>query len=464
MARILLVDDEASIRHILSLLLTEHGHAVTAVGSGEAALDVVAAEPFEVVLLDMSLPGINGLAVLRKLRDRGDQAPCIVLTAHGTIRSAVEAVKAGAFDYLTKPFDNDELLIAIARAAEHLKLQTEVIALRAELKTRQEFSGIVATSALMRDVLRQMSRIAGDDGPVLILGESGTGKELVARGIHQQSSRNRGPFVAVNCSAIPAALVEAEFFGYERGAFTDAKETRPGKFEQADGGTLFLDEVGDLHIDAQAKLLRVLQEHVITRLGGRGTIAVNVRVVAATNHDLERAVKVGGFREDLFYRLNVLSLRLPPLRERGEDLSFLIEHFLGRLCAKTGASVSGISPEAMRLLLAHEWRGNVRELENVLHRAVVLAEGPLLRAADLPASVGGGQAAAADGASAYPLTLAASVERTVERVERALIQAALMETGGNQTAAADSLGINRKTLFNKLRLYGLAPVVESDES
>jgi DNA-binding NtrC family response regulator len=373
-------------------------------------------------------------------------------------------VKAGAFDYLTKPFDNDELLIAIARAAEHLKLQTEVIALRAELKTRQEFSGIVATSALMRDVLRQMSRIAGDDGPVLILGESGTGKELVARGIHQQSSRNRGPFVAVNCSAIPAALVEAEFFGYERGAFTDAKETRPGKFEQADGGTLFLDEVGDLHIDAQAKLLRVLQEHVITRLGGRGTIAVNVRVVAATNHDLERAVKVGGFREDLFYRLNVLSLRLPPLRERGEDLSFLIEHFLGRLCAKTGASVSGISPEAMRLLLAHEWRGNVRELENVLHRAVVLAEGPLLRAADLPASVGGGQAAAADGASAYPLTLAASVERTVERVERALIQAALMETGGNQTAAADSLGINRKTLFNKLRLYGLAPVVESDES
>ena len=228
MARILLVDDEASIRHILSLLLTEHGHAVTAVGSGEAALEVVAAEPFEVVLLDMSLPGINGLAVLRKLRDAAIVLS-IVLTAHGTIRSAVEAVKAGAFDYLTKPFDNDELLIAIARAAEHLKLQTEVIALRAELKTRQEFSGIVATSALMRDVLRQMSRIAGDDGPVLILGESGTGKELVARGFHQQSSRNRGPFVAVSCSAIPAALVEAEFFGYERGAFTDAKETRPGR-------------------------------------------------------------------------------------------------------------------------------------------------------------------------------------------------------------------------------------------
>jgi len=462
MSRLLLVDDEPGIRRVLSVFLAGEGHEVSTAASGEEAVERFRATKPEVIILDLSLPNMDGLGVMKAIADEGALPPCIVMTAHGTIRSAVHAMRSGAFDYLTKPFDNDELSIVINRATAHLRLQSELATVKKDLQTQLQFSGIVGASTPMRDVLRKLSRIASDDGAVLVTGESGTGKELVARAIHLQSSRKSGPFIAVNCSAIPSSLMEAEFFGADRGAFTDARETRPGKFEQAQGGTIFLDEVGDLPIDAQAKLLRVLQERIVHRLGGRKGISVDVRVIAATNKDLEKAVAKGEFREDLYYRLNVLGLRLPPLRERGEDLGFLIDHFLTRLSSKVDGAVTTLSPEARRLLLAHEWLGNVRELENTLHRAVVLAEGPTLTAADLPASMGGRQGEPAAKEST-DLTLGACVARAVERVERALIQAALSEARGNRTLAAQSLGINRKTLFVKLRQYEMA-VGEDEES
>ena len=307
----------------------------------------------------------------------------------------------------------------------------------------------------MKEVFRIMTRVSANEGTVLVLGESGTGKELVARAIHRRSARAGGPFVAVNCSAIPATLIESEFFGTERGAFTDARESRPGRFELARQGTLFLDEVGDLPLEAQAKLLRALQEKEITRLGGRRTVPIDVRVIAATNKDLHGEVDAGRFRQDLYFRLDVLSLRLPPLRERGEDVGILIDHFLADLGREGGASELPLSAEARRLLLAYDWPGNVRELENVLRRALVVSDGSAIRAIDLPARLRGAAETSPEAAGEQS-SLATMVARTVERVERALIQTALAACRGNRSAAADQLGINRKTLFNKMRQYGLA--------
>lgn len=463
MARVLVVDDEDRIRRVLNLLLTDAGYDVTAANSGETAIREVEGAAFDVMLLDMTLPGLSGLDVMRALQDRGRMPVCIVVTAFGSIRSAVDAVKAGAFDYLTKPFDNEQLLLSVARGVEHRRLHAEVDALRTEIESRYGFGEIVGSSQAMRDLLRVMAKVSASDATVLILGESGTGKELVAHAIHRRSRRAAGPFVAVNCSAIPSTLVEAEFFGHERGAFTDAKEARPGKFEQAHSGTLFLDEIGDLPLDSQAKLLRALEEREVTRLGAIKPIATDVRVLAATNKPLESVVARGGFREDLFWRLNVLSLRLPPIRERAEDLNDLIDHLLARSSRDLGTSASSLAPDARRLLLAHDWPGNVRELENVLRGSLILAEDDVIRVSDLPARLRGGNLSDLSGANGATPTLTEAVNRATERLERSMIRAALDNASGSRSQAAEALGINRKTLFNKMRSYGLVADTDEDQ-
>ena len=462
MARLLIVDDERQLLIVLQALLTEQGFEVAIAESGEQAVSVADRFKPDLVILDVTLPGISGLETFNQLRGQFPLLPCIFMTAYGTIRSAVDAIRAGGDDYLPKPFDNHHLLLAIRRSLELRRLNTEVEELRTVLNKQYGLHDVVGISAAMREIFRIASRVAASDATVLILGESGTGKELVARGIHRQSTRSAGAFVAVNCSAIPATLVEAEFFGHERGAFTDAKETRLGKFEQAQRGTLFLDEVGDLPIEAQAKLLRVLQDRQVTRLGGRRPIDVDVRVLAATNKDLDAAVRKGLFREDLFWRLNVLSVRLPPLRERPEDLPLLIDSLLDRLNQEQGIQVRGVTPEARRLMSLHDWPGNVRELENTLRRAAILSDTPDIRVADLPPRIRGGSNAAGADDDRARLTLGDAARRAVERVERTLIQASLDAHGGNRSEMAASLGINRKTLFNKLRGYGMVGDQDSD--
>jgi DNA-binding NtrC family response regulator len=459
MARILIVDDQEQIRKILTVLLRDQGHRVESRGSAEEALELQSELEPELVLLDLKLPGMQGNEALEKLLAATPVPDVVIMTAYASIRSAVEAMRAGAFDYITKPFDNDELLLLVDRVLEVRRLHQEVDDLRTELETRYGFREIIGISRPMQEVFRVMAKVAQVDATLLVYGESGTGKELVAKAVHRRSQRGEGPFIAVNCGAIPQTLIESEFFGHERGAFTDARETRPGSFERASGGTLFLDEIAELPLDAQAKLLRALQEGQITRLGGRRPIEVDVRVLAATHRDLEAMVREGRFREDLFWRINVVSLTLPPLRKREQDLPLLIDHLLDRISRELGVEVGTIQEPARRLLLEYDWPGNVRELENVLTRALVLCEGDELTAADLPARIrrdalGPGEAEMGD---LEDLDLAEAVRQASERVERAMIRTHLETHDGNRTATAESLGISRKTLFNKMRQYDLDP-------
>ncbi|HEX9943026.1 MAG TPA: sigma-54 dependent transcriptional regulator [Thermoanaerobaculia bacterium] len=457
MANILIVDDERPIRRILSVLLQERRHRVTDVGSGEEVLAALPEAKPDLVLLDLKLPGIDGLETLKRLRALHPRLDVVMMTAHGTISSAVEAMRRGAFDYVTKPFDNDELLMIVDRALEMRRLSAEVESLREDLEARYGFSEIVGVSRELQEVFRMMAKVVRVDVTVLVTGESGTGKELVARAIHRRSPRSQGPFVAVNCSAIPQTLVESEFFGHEKGAFTDARETRLGKFEQADGGSLFLDEVGDLALDAQAKLLRALQERQIHRIGARAPRPVDVRVIAATNKDLKKESREGRFREDLYWRLNVVHIRLPALRERRADLPILIDHFVDRFNRELGLAVQSITPDARQLLCEYQWPGNVRELENTLCQAMILCEEDTLTVSDLPGRVRGEPA---DGMASSPsdlsrLSLADAVTEATERLEKVMILSRLAEHRGSRTATAESLGISRKTLFNKMRQYGL---------
>jgi DNA-binding NtrC family response regulator len=461
MSSILIVDDETGLRSIVASILAGHGYDVTEAGSGEEALACALTTRFDVVLLDLTLPGINGIETLKQLRDRDPEVPILLMTAYGSVKTAVEAMRNGAFDYLQKPVDYEELLLTIRRALEARGLRAEVAALREELAGKYGFNDIVGLSAPMRTVFGLMSKAASRDVTVLVLGESGTGKELVARAIHRTGPRAHAPFVAVNCSAIPSTLVESEFFGHERGAFTDAREARAGRFEQANGGTLFLDEIGDLPIEAQAKLLRVLQEGRVSRLGSTRESKVNVRVIAATNKNLEAAIAKGKFREDLFYRLNVVSIRLPPLRDRPEDLGLLVDSLLERIAHELNIPTPGIAPEARRQLLSYEWPGNVRELENTLRHALVVLDGGVVRLEHLPARTRWLNDAQASGGDEAALSLHEALRRATERVERGLIMAALSETRGNRSAAAQKLEINRKTLFNKMKEYGFSS--ESDE-
>ena len=468
-ARILVADDEPSIRWLLDRLLRQAGHAVTVVEDGAAALARASAEPFDLAFVDIRMPGLDGLEALSRLRAESPETAVIVMTAHGSVRSAVEAMQRGAYDYLAKPFDNDEVLLLVERALSAKALAREVVELRTGIQEVWEFGALVGKSPRMQEVYKTIGRIAGTDVTVLIQGESGTGKEVVARAIHHYSRRAGKPFVAVSCATIPATLLEAELFGHERGAFTDAHQRRLGRFELAQGGTVYLDEVADMGPELQPKLLRVLQEREFERIGGGDPIRVDVRVVAATNRDLEQMIRDGRFREDLYYRLNVVSLTLPPLRERREDVPFLVDHFLTKYAGELGERA--LAADALDRLVDYAWPGNVRELENVVQHAMVMATGGVILPEHLPI---------APEASAPPPregTLEQLIQAKLEEcvrglgtresanlyelvlglVERPLLRAVLRETGGNQLRAAALLGINRNTLRKKLRALGLKP-------
>jgi DNA-binding NtrC family response regulator len=451
MAHVLVVDDERPIRRILRVLLEEQGYSVAEAGTGAEGVSAFEQHAADAVLLDLRLPDMDGIETMSRIQRLGSPA-CIVMTAHGSIQSAVSAIRRGAYDYLTKPFDNDELLLTLSRALEYERMRTEVRELRRELKSRYGLDRMVGSGPKMRAVFESIERMARVDATVLVTGESGTGKELVARAIHESSARAGGPFLTVNCGAVPAALFESEFFGSERGAFTDARETRPGKFEQAGGGTLFLDEAGELPLEVQVKLLRVLEEHTVTRIGGQKAIRADVRVIAATNRGLEEAIANGAFRQDLFYRLSVLQIELPPLRERGEDIPALTRHLIAKMNVRLKLRVDGIADGALAALKAYAWPGNIRELENVLCQAMIYSDGRSIEAADLPERLRRRDLSAA---AARTGTLADAVEAVVAQVEREMIVKRLAQFRGSRTAAAESLGISRKTLFNKMRQYGM---------
>lgn len=456
MARILIVDDEPRIRKIVSLLLREAGHEIREAASAEGAIEAHEGFSPAVVLLDLNLPEMSGLEAIPLLLEKDPEPSIIIMTAYGTIRSAVDAMRAGAFDYVTKPFDNDELLLVIERALEVQRLNAEVESLRSELESRYGFSEIIGICPGMQEVFRIMSRVKDLDATVLVTGESGTGKELISRAIHRHSKRSAGPFVAVNCSAIPETLIEAEFFGHEKGAFTDAQQPRAGKFEQADRGTLFLDEIGDLPLDAQAKLLRVLQDRIVTRLGGKDPKKVDVRVISATNKNLQEMVREGTFRKDLYWRIIVVEIKLPPLRERREDLPLLIDFLIQGFNQRLGLKLSNVSPGCRDLLVAYEWPGNIRELENVLCQAMILCESDRLSPTDLPPRVRGEEFV--EESSSLDLdssTLTDAVQAMIDRLEGRLIRQRLRKCNGNRQSTAESLGISRKTLFNKMKHLGI---------
>ena len=449
MDRILVVDDERKIRTILARLLRDEGYEVADADSGPEAMEVAKAFRPDLVLMDLSMPGMDGIEAMAAISESVPGAETIIMTAYGSIESAVEAMRRGALDYLTKPFDNDELLLRIAHLLERKHLRREVDALKEELNRRYAFENIVAVSGEMQTIFEIMQRVSGTDVTVLIEGESGTGKELIVRAIHQHSARSEGPFVPINCAALPLNLIENELFGHEKGAFTDATERYVGKFEQADGGTLFLDEITELPPEAQAKLLRAIQEREITRIGGDRSIPVDVRLVAVTNRNLDALMEEGSFRRDLYFRINVVSIRIPPLRARKEDIPVLVDHFLGLFNERLGTSISGVSEEVSELFRVYDWPGNVRELENVLQGALVVARDRILHVADLPLRMQTmSQMREEKGRSG---TLA----DMVERLERRVISEALKAEGGNRTRTAGRLGITRKTLLAKIGAYRL---------
>jgi DNA-binding NtrC family response regulator len=448
-SRVLIVDDERTLRGIVATVLEDAGYEILALESGEEALTRAPDFEPDVALVDLRLTGIDGVETMEKLFEKlGPASPAfIIMTAHGTIRSAVDAIRKGALDYVTKPFDNDELKLTVERAVQMRRLEQRVEALESQLDDRFRPENMVGQSGAMDAVFRMIDRIAPVDTTVLVTGETGTGKELVARAIHRYSGRKDGPFVAVNCGAIPQTLMESSFFGHERGAFTDAKTTRRGAFEQANGGTLFLDEVGELSAAAQVGMLRALEEGQIRRVGGERAIPVNVRFIAATNRDLQAEIDAGRFREDLYWRLNVVAVQLPALRERPEDIPPLADHFVAKHASRLELEPRLLHPEALALLVAYDWPGNVRELENALESALALARGPAIVGADLPARLNHASQDALD----YGPTLAEAADRARAAVEERMIVEALREADGNRTQAAQRLGVSRKTLFNKMR-------------
>ncbi len=446
-ASILLIDDDDSLRRVMEFSLTEAGHKVRTAASGEEGLRLLEKDSFDAVITDITMPGMSGMEVLAQVRRRDTHIPVIVITAYGTIESAVEAMKRGAFDYITKPVSRDELRLTLEKAVRMRRLEKENVELRAEVTDRYRFESIIGSSEKMKEVLDLAGRVAVSDASLLITGESGTGKELLAKGVHFNSRRADGPFIAVNCAAIPDSLIESELFGHVRGAFTGAVKDKEGKFELADGGTLFLDEIGDLRIDLQAKILRALQEREVERVGGAKPVSVDVRVIAATNRDIEQAVKDGAFREDLYYRLNVITLFIPPLRDRKEDIPLLASHFLKKF--NKDADVR-IDPGALSQLTAYGWPGNVRELENVIERASVLKRGALITRDELPEKLTKEKPGVEDIILNLP-------DRgiSLEDLEKSLIIKALDKHKGNQTRAAEYLGITRPTLIYRMEKFGL---------
>lgn len=448
--RILIVDDEEGMRRLLARLLQKEGYEVLTAASGPEALRLLRGDAFDLVVTDIQMPEMNGLQLLDEIHAYDPSLPVIVITAYGTVENAVQALRAGAYDYITKPFENDEIRLTIAKALERQRLVSENRYLQQALEDRYSFSGIVGGSSAMRRIFETASAVAASNASVLITGESGTGKELIARSIHFSSARREKPFIVLNCAALSEGVLESELFGHERGAFSGAVALKKGRFELAHEGTLFIDEVGEMSLTAQVKLLRVIQEHEFERVGGTKTIRTDVRIVAATNKNLEAEVRRGAFREDLFYRLNVINLHLPPLRERREDIEPLARHFLKRYAVETGKKITDLSSRALSSLLAYEWPGNVRELQNVMERAVVLCRGDIITPRDFPQGIQG-----EDEIQLHLPERGGSLTEILEDLERQLIVQTLQREDYSQTRAAALLGIKRTTLRYKMEKYQL---------
>jgi DNA-binding NtrC family response regulator len=454
-SKILIVDDEKKICSILEKILSDEGFIVKSVYSGEEALEVVETFIPELILMDQNMTGMNGIEATVRIKEKMPDITVIILTAYGSIPNAVEAIKRGAYDYILKPFDNEELLITISRALERNRLTKEINLLKKELQGKYDFKNIISISSKMQRMFEQIYRVRDTNATVLIQGESGTGKELVVKAIHYHSQRKDKPLVAINCGAIPVNLIESEFFGYERGAFTDAKERKIGKFEQANGGTIFLDEISELPLDNQVKLLRVLDEKKITRIGGNESVPVDIRVIAATNRDLQENVSKGIFRLDLFYRLNIFNITVPPLRERKEDIPLLVEHFIDEYNKHLNLSIKNISRLAMDYLQEYEWPGNVRELENAIQSAMILSKDEIIRLENLPLNIQGFPEPVNE-TDLGETGLEERIKQFSIKHEKIIILKALEKCNNNRTNTAILLKISRKTLFNKMKKYGIS--------
>ena len=462
MKNILVVDDEESLRWVLKKGLEKKGYNVHTAENGRTALSFLSKNEYLLIFLDIFLPDINGLKLLEDIKKERENIVVVIMTAQGTMKSTIEAMQKGAYDYITKPFDMEEIYLLIDRIENLKRLEKRVCTLEEELKTKYDAGEIIGKSQKMKEVFKMIGRAASSDTTVFITGESGTGKELVARALYMSSKRSKGPFIAVNCAAIPKELIESELFGYEKGAFTGATELREGKFELADGGTLFLDEIGDMDVSLQAKLLRVIQEREFYRIGGRIPIKVDVRIITATNQDIDSAIREKRFREDLYHRLNVITISLPPLRERREDIPILAKHFLKRFSNELNSNVKNITDDAIDILKSHEWKGNVRELENIIKRAVVISSSDSIISEHLPFNADLRLKAAAKSNTDFIL---AKVQDTIGKgnlyneiigeVEKELLGVILKKTEWNQLKAAEILGINRNTLSRKIKELGI---------
>jgi DNA-binding NtrC family response regulator len=439
--RLLIIDDDPDLRRLVQEELARHGFEVSLAGSGSEGLQALRDQPFDVVVTDLRMQDVDGMEILRATADVQAEAKVIMITAFGSIASAIEAIRAGAFDYLAKPFEIEELALTVHKALEDTRLRRENVVLRGEVERRYEFSNLIGAGKAMGEVFDLIRRVAATDINVLITGESGTGKELVAKAIHYNSARRRGRFVPINCAGIPETLLESELFGYVRGAFTGASATRKGLLEEAHGGTLFLDEIAEMPMLLQAKLLRVLEDKAVRPLGSNRASVIDFRVIAATNKDARAQVAAGTFRDDLFFRLNVASLHLPPLRARGEDLRLLVRHFIGKHTSAQGRPVSGISREALAMLERYPWPGNVRELENAVERAIAFAQSETIQPEDLPPFLHDRKGDIFDVGATGRVTLKALQEQYIARI--------LEETGGDRAQAAQILGVHQRTLLRR---------------
>lgn len=447
--RILVVDDEESMRHLISVIFRRQGYEVTAVPEARAAMAVLEAEDFDFVFSDVKMPGMDGIEFLRALRQKENMPTVVMMSAYGTTELALECMKLGAYDYISKPFNADEIVLTIKKAEERERLKKEVLRLKEEAFVDYDLKNIITQDEAMLGVLDMARKVSQYDTPVLITGESGTGKELIARALHYNGARALGPFVAVNCGAIPENLLESELFGHVKGAFTDAHRNKSGLFQEANGGTLFLDEIGELPIGLQVKLLRALQEGEIRRLGDTKPIKTDARVVAATIKDLRQAMKSGFFREDLFFRLNVIEITLPPLRQRPSDIEALTAHFISKYSVKFNKGVKGLTDEVRKALKAYAWPGNVRELENVIERAMILEDTDRITKDSLPIGL---KASDSDVIAGYS---GLSIKKAEESIEKELIKKALKATNNNKTKASELLEISHRALLYKIKTYGI---------
>ena len=453
--RILVIDDETNMRHMLAVLLEKEGYQVEGAANGEEGLKLALKNFYDIILCDLKMPVMDGMAFLEKFQETQLESTVIVMSAYGTLDTAIEAMKNGAYDYVSKPFKPDEILLTFRKAEERERLRKENRLLQQSMRERYSFAQMIGRSSAIQDIFSTIEKVAEYKTTVLITGESGTGKELVARAIHYNSTRADKPLVTVNCGAIPETLLESELFGHKKGAFTDAIRDKTGFFQEAHGGSIFLDEIGELPRQLQVKLLRVLQEEEVKRLGETRSIKIDIRVIAATTRDLAKEVEAGGFRDDLYYRINVLNIAIPPLRERLDDIPLLIRHFIDKTADRLSLEIDGLNPAAGRVLQSYSWPGNVRELENVIERAIVMANGRTIELEDLPPYLHQAQASEilAEGEDL-------SIKKASRRLEKTLIRRALEETGGNRTQAARVLEISHPALLYKIKAYGLDGTLE----